>query len=261
MDARRAGRDEREHTRQRLRLQLETTGGGIARLRLSSRAKGGISCSVVLLGVFGLAPTLRAQKLFEGTITYQVTPASGTPVEMILRSNGKKLREDMRAPDTGDESTSYQVIDGESGDVLVVIPAAKQYMLHNFKKLRTATGKTNDSTAAADLAPTGRKETIAGRTCEVYVRNDQPGNEWCITSALGRLGAFDDQLTSNDAMSGAAMQLFKNGALVLRMSYGAALGYPMTMVATKIDRSPPPTSIFKVPAGYTELKNPMMPKP
>jgi hypothetical protein len=62
-------------------------------------------------------------------------------------------------------------------------------------------------------------------------------------------------------MSGTAMQLYKNGALVLRMSYSASLGYPVTMIATKIDRTSPPASIFKVPAGYTEMKNPMMPKP
>jgi hypothetical protein len=93
------------------------------------------------------------------------------------------------------------------------------------------------------------------------VRKDQPGNEWCITTALGRLGVFDDELAAGNAMSGAAMQLFKKGALVLRMSYGASLGYPMTMIAKKVDRTSPPVSIFRIPDGYTELKNPMMPKP
>jgi hypothetical protein len=230
-------------------------------LLLSSRAKRGISFSVAWFATVAVAPALHAQKLFEGTITYEVTPANGTPVEMTLRSNGKKLREDMRAPETGDESTTYQVIDGESGEVLVVIPAAKQYMLHNFKTLRAEREKTTDSTAVDDIVSTGRKETIVGLSCEVYVRKDQPGNEWCITSALGRLGVFDDQLAGSNAMSGTAMQLFKHGALVLRMSYGASLGYPVTMIATKIDRTSPPASIFKVPAGYTEMKNPMMPKP
>lgn len=221
--------------------------------------------ALALAGV-GFAAPLAAQKLFEGTITYEVTPAGGTPVEMILRSNGRKLREDMRAPGSGNESTTYQVIDGESGDVLVVIPAAKQYMLRNFKKLRAESGggRAADSSRAnellADILATGRKETIAGLTCEVYVRKSRPGMEWCLTTGLGRIGAMDDQLTGGNAMSH-AMQPFTNGALVLRMTAGAASGHPMTMIATKVDRATPPVSLFKVPAGFVELKNPMMPNP
>lgn len=221
--------------------------------------------SAVALGVVGIAPALRAQKLFEGTITYQVTPAGGTPVEMIVRSNGRKLREDMRAPGTDDMASSYQMIDGESGDVVVVIPAAKQYMVANFKKLRAATSRGDSARssaddALADVVATEKKETIAGVVCDVYVRKNQPGNEWCLTTALGRVGAFDDQLTGANAMSG-AMKPFRNGAVVLRMSAGAASGHPMTMVATKIDRTAPPASLFKVPAGFVEMKNPMVPKP
>lgn len=223
-----------------------------------------LSLAAVVVLILGIAPMLRAQRLFEGTITYRVTPASGTPVEVILRSNGKKLREDMRASGTGEESTSYQVIDGESGDVLVVIPAAKEYMVHHFKQSRVVSRDSVGSrtrSGLADILATGHTETIAGLPCEVYVRNDQPGGEWCLTTALGRLGAFDDQLTGSNAMSGAAMQLFKNGALVLRMTTGTASGHPMTIIATKVDRTPPPASLFRPPIGFKELKNAMVPNP
>ena len=224
-----------------------------------------LGAAIGLAGVRSAAP-LAAQKLFQGTITYEVTPAGGTPVEMILRSNGRKLREDMRAPGTGNESTTYQVIDGESGDVLVVIPAARQYMLRNVKKLRAESGVRGDTDSSrandllADIVATGRKETIAGLSCEVYVRKSRPGMEWCLTTALGRIGALDDQLTGGNAMS-RAMQPFTNGALPLRMTAGAATGHPMTMIATKVDRATPPASLFTVPAGFVELKNPMMPNP
>lgn len=206
-----------------------------------------------------------AQKLFAGTITYQVTPAGGTPVEMIVRSNGRKLREDMRAPGTTDEANSYQMIDGESGDVTVVIPAAKQYMVANFKKLRGGTargdsGRSRGGDMLDDIVATGRKETIAGISCEVYVRKSQPGSEWCLTTELGRVGAFDDALTGANAMS-SVMKPFRDGAVVLRMSAATASGHPMTMIATKVDRTPPPISLFKVPAGFVEMTNPVMPKP
>ena len=212
-----------------------------------------------------MAPALRAQKLFEGTITYQVTAAGGTPVEMIVYSNGRRLREEMRAPGTSDLGSSYQMIDGESGEVVVVIPAAKQYMVANFKKVRAAatradSARSSADDAVADVVATARKESIAGVACDVYVRKSQPGNEWCLTTALGRIGAFDDQLTGPNAMS-AAMKPFRNGAVVLRMSTGESSGHPMTMVATKIDRTTPPASLFKVPAGFVEMKNPMMPRP
>jgi hypothetical protein len=58
-----------------------------------------------------------------------------------------------------------------------------------------------------------------------------------------------------------ATRPFQNGALVLRMTAGAASGHPLTMVATSVDRTPPSPSLFRVPAGFTELKNPMIPKP
>lgn len=220
---------------------------------------------LVTLGVSGGAPRLHAQKLFEGTITYQVTPNGGTPLELIVRSNGHKLRQDMRAPGTGDESTTYQIIDGESGDVIVVIPAARQYMVANIKKARAAAGDGGDSSRAradqlfADVVSTGRKETIVGLTCEVYVRKSQPGDEWCLTNTLGRVAAFDDRFTGNGAMTG-AMRPFKEGALVLRATMGASTGRPMTMVATTIDRTVPPASLFKPPAGFDEMRNPMAPR-
>lgn len=221
--------------------------------------------SLVMLGSAGGAPTLRAQKLFEGTITYQVTPNGGTPVELIVRSNGHKLRQDMRAPGTGDESTTYQIIDGETGDVLVVIPAARQYMVANIKKARAAAVDGGDSSREradqllADVVSTGRKETIVGLTCEVYVRKSQPGDEWCLTSGLGRVAAFDDRFTGSGAMTG-AMRPFKDGALVLRATMGASAGRPMTMLATAIDRAVPPASLFKPPGGFDEMKNPMAPR-
>lgn len=221
---------------------------------------------LVVLAVIAIVPArpALAQKLFAGTITYQVTPAGGTPVEMIVRSNGKKLREDMRTPGTTDEANSYQMIDGESGDVTVVIPAAKQYMVANFKKLRggTARGDSGSSRAADmlnDIVATGRKDTIAGISCDVYVRKSQPGNEWCLTTDLGRVGAFDDELTGANAMS-SVMKPFRDGAIVLRMSATTASGHPMTMIATKVDRTAPPVSLFKVPPGFLEMTNPMMPK-
>jgi uncharacterized protein DUF4412 len=219
---------------------------------------------LVMLGVAGVAPSLRAQKLFEGTITYEVTPNGGTPLELIVRSNGHKLRQDMRTPGTGDESTTYQIIDGESGDVMVVIPAARQYMVANMKKARAAAGDGGDSSRAradqllADVVSTGRKETIVGLTCEVYVRKSQPG-EWCLTNSLGKVAAIDDRFTGSSAMTN-AMRPFRDGALVLRATMGASAGRPMTMVATRIDRTLPPASLFKPPAGFDEMKNPMAPR-
>jgi hypothetical protein len=221
--------------------------------------------TLVVLGGVGSSGELRAQKLFEGTITYELTPAGGTPVEMILRSNGRKLREDMRAPGTGDQASSYQIVDGESGEVMIVIPAAKQYMANNFKRFRTTVGGVDSSPAQthamlADVAATGRKEMIVGLVCEIYVRKSKPGDEWCLATNLGRLGVFDDQLVGSNALSN-AMRPFQNGAIVLKMTTSGSSGHPMRMVATSVDRTPPPASLFKVPAGFTELKNPMMPKP
>ena len=238
----------------------------------SSRAHGRAILSkarelLFVLAVIAAVPAhaALAQKLFAGTITYQVTPAGGTPVEMIVRSNGKKLREDMRIPGTTDEANGYEMIDGESGEVTVVIPAAKQYMVTSFKKLRGAaaradSGRSRAADVPGDIVAAGRKEIIAGISCNVYVRKSQPGSEWCLTTELGRVGAFDDELTGANAMS-SVMNPFRGGAVVLRMSAATASGHPMTMIATKVDRTAPPVSLFKVPAGFVQMTNPVMPKP
>ena len=177
-------------------------------------------------------------------------------------------------PGSADAATTYQIVDFATGDVTTVIPEAKSYISMNFKSLRAQMPEREElekasSDALGEISAKGRKETIAGLPCEVYVFTKRPDDEWCITTSLGHVLGFDDQsgaagvrnpMSVDPAMS-RALSRFKDGALALRMTVRSNAGRPTMIVATKVDRTPPPASLFTVPSDYEQVKNPMMPKP
>jgi hypothetical protein len=229
------------------------------------------------LASFGAAGALSlpaaAQKTFEGTISYDIA-VRDQQMQLSISARGNKVRQDFDIANAPPEAQMYQLIDYGSGEIATVMPAMKRYMVMNMKSLRTAMGpkaEGDDETqkTLADLAPTGRKETIAGVGCEVYTLKTTPGDEWCITGGLGHFLAFEGELGIGRGMSpiagnpalAALTRNFKDGAVVLRMRMTSKGGETMTMAATKIDRTVPPASFFSVPSNFEEMKNQMMARP
>lgn len=133
-----------------------------------------------LAAVTGASP-LRAQKTFEGTISYDVN-MTGTPMQLTLSSRGSRVRQDMDIPGSNVVSRgTYQVIEYDKHSVITVVPEMKRYMIADFTAMRGQPDVTRDSArekAFASLSATGRRETIAGVACQVYVLKDRPGDEW-----------------------------------------------------------------------------------
>jgi hypothetical protein len=228
---------------------------------------------VVAIMSIVLGTPLRGQKVFEGTISYDVDMGA-RQMQLSMSARGNKVRQEMQVDGAPYEMRGmYQILDYSSGDIVTVLPQMKRYMLLNFRKLRessTQSGKPGDQSAKmiAGINATGKKESVAGLDCEVYVMDERPGDEWCITTALGHFLGFEGDgsvsgsnpspVTSNPAVA-ELMKKFKQGAVILRMRMAGRDGRDMTMTATKIDRTAPPRENFAVPPGFEEMKNPMMP--
>jgi len=210
-----------------------------------------------------------AQKTFEGTITYDVT-MSDKQVQISISSRGHLVRQDFKMPaDAPPEAETYQLFDYKNENVTTVLPGMKKYMVTNLKTLRDAiggqSGERNEDDvrkALADITSTHRKESIAGVSCDVYVLKSTPGDEWCITTGLGHFLYFEGATggigTSGTPLGGSSstaglMRTFKNGAVVLRMCMQSRSGETMSMVATSIDRTVPPATLFVLPASYEEM--------
>jgi hypothetical protein len=232
----------------------------------------------LLLGSFAGAAhagMAQAQKTFEGTITYDVNMA-GKQMQLGISTRGKKVRQNMEFSGAPVVSQgTYQIFDYDTGDIITVVPAMKRYMVLNLKTVSVASKEKlagRDSArekALSSMRATGRQETIAGVGCEVYVMQDRPGDEWCLTTALGHfLGFGGDSATTraSSAVTGTPpmSQLardFKDGVVVLRMRMAGPDGRDVTMVATRIDRTVPPANNFTIPTGFEEMQNPLMPRP
>jgi hypothetical protein len=214
------------------------------------------------------AATAKAQKTFAGTITYDVT-LSDKQMQISISSRDKLVRQDFELPaDAPPEAQTYQIFDYGNGNVTTVLPGLKKYMVTSLKTLRDAMGQNGDARddevrkTLDDIKSTKRRETIAGYTCEVYTLKSTPRDEWCVTTGLGHFlyfeGATGVNTTNPSAVGGGAsttaslMRTFKDGAVVLRMRMMSRNGETVSMVATKVDRTMPPASLFVLPSSFEE---------
>jgi hypothetical protein len=232
---------------------------------VSARARLIAAC-VIAAAAFSMPAA--GQKTFEGTITYDVT-MSDKQVQISISSRGNLVRQDfLMPPGAPPEAETYQLFDYRNGNVTTVLPGMKKYMVTNLKTLRDAIGQSGEPNeddvrkALADITSTHRKENITGITCEVYVLESTPGDEWCITTGLGHFlyfeGATGGVATNGTPLGGSSstaglMRTFKNGAVVLRMRMRSRSGETMSMVARSIDRTIPPATLFVLPASYEEM--------
>jgi hypothetical protein len=189
-----------------------------------------------------LPMNLSAQGAFEGVIT-GTTMIDGETGEVIVRVKGSKSRLEFDA----DGERAVIIRDGD-GRVLSLLEETRQYFVSSVPP-----GEDDD---AAQFAPTGRSETIAGYPCEYYRMDDpsgiQDGDEVCVTTALGFVGfGAAGSLAPGD--EGAIREQFPNGFLILKtLDSTGAVDY----VVTEIERTALDDSLFEPPSGYTEFKMP-----
>ena len=235
--------------------------------------------AVMFVTVSTVPSAAGAQRLFEGSVTYDVV-VDGKPSQFVVTARDAKVRQDTSVPDSaGSVTTPYEVFDYQHGTITTVSPSTKRFTRAAISTFRESLGDPRSITdlralereRLADIEGTGRRESVLGLRCEIYVLKSTPGAEWCITSELGHFLAFEGQQGQLRAGTTAAFQgrdrlpttttmKFKNGAAVLKMRMTSADGREIKMIATKIDRTPPSMDFFAVPPGFVEA-NTLLPSP
>jgi Domain of unknown function (DUF4412) len=238
----------------------------------SGMRKVGMLCALALGTV---AAPAAAQGSFEGKVVYHVTMANGDTTTMTYYQMGEKIRQEMEM----EEMQATSIYDASTGESIMLIPRTKQYMVMNFKKMGEAMGGMSQpmpgsrAQLTADLTemrvtPTGKKETVAGITCEHYLfeakdpkPEDQPVDicgapKMGFTGFVGGPGGgpmIPDTRTLLKAADPDLKKLAANGFFTLKVSLGTD---DLHMEATEVDRGPVDAALFRPPADYKKMGMP-----
>ncbi len=211
-----------------------------------------------------LAQGLAAQA-FEGVVTWQMGSKQET---MTQAYKGNMVRTEMgRAGREG-----VMLIDGGARTMTMVMPNEKMYMVMSLDRPGMQGGQPDAHDAPPKITATGKTETIAGYTCEVYRYAEEAGKpetmEMCVAKGLGyfMMGAGGGGMMGRgrDPMAGVAgaasnpeyVKLYKDGFFPLRMTRIEGGKSELMMLATSIEKKSLDANAFKVPAGYQEMKMP-----
>lgn len=205
--------------------------------------------------------TLPAAAQFEGSVTWAVGKKQ-TPMTQTYK--GSMVRTDM----TGQRGRSgAMIIDGAAKTMTMMMPEQKMYMKWDLEQMRNehTTHKT------PKITDTGKSETIAGKSCQVYRYAEDAGKpetmEMCVAKGMGNFmmgrspmgrgrgeGEGDD--VSEIASNPEFQKLYKDGFFPLRISKVKGDSVTTQMIATKLEPGSVDASLFQVPSDYQEMKMP-----
>jgi hypothetical protein len=221
------------------------------------------------------APSLAAQTGFNGVITFKHME-EGKPATFVQTTKGRKVRLDGFGSDSGS-----MIIDGDAKVMMMVQPREKQYMVmteDDAKQMaammepmaeRMKARHTAADSGKFSFTNTGRRETVAGVSCEVWhgsysggeTDDDAREGDACVARGVG----FDlAAITSANPMmrrGGAGWQQMQQYRDLVGADKGILKatrtkdGKTTTeLEATQIERKVVSDDAFKAPAGYKEVR-------
>lgn len=206
--------------------------------------------------VAGSAAPLAAQG-FEGVVTWQVSGDNGTMTQMY---KGSLVRMEMNQ--AGREGV--MLMDHTGGTITMLMPQQKMYMKMDLKGMPGMSG--DEDRAQPKLTATGKSETIAGHTCEVYRYAEAAGKpetmEMCVAKGMGFFMMGHSPMGGGGPLGNLAKvgsnpeyaKLYKDGFFPLRMSsLEGGTAKPM-LLAKAIEAKSLDAGLFAVPAGFMEMK-------
>src|ERR1041384_3731513 len=230
------------------------------------------------LALLGVAARATAQGTFEGMVAGTMT-ADGKVVSFRQYLSGARSRQeyDMQG------QTAVMIMDGTTGDEITLIPQQKKYLVMNMHQMGEAArqmagalpGGRAQTKGPGDISKmkvtaTGRRETIAGITCEHFEISDATKPNRAPMDMCGAPGmgfSIFGGVNGNAARSGAAAQhidnpvfarMMRDGFFLLKMTIIDEDNKTMTWVVTQVDRRRPAASLFAPPPGYTKFEMPGM---
>jgi hypothetical protein len=181
---------------------------------------------------------------FEGAVDYKMTQGKDQPTNLTYRVKNNRLRVDFDSPNGKDKGAMIYMPAEHA--MVILVPSQKMAMRRD-----TSASEARAKTKKADqiqFTRTGRKETIAGQTCDVYAfKTTDSEGEMCNAEGLGSF--YFSNGAQGDTPQWARDAALK-GQFPLRVNATEKSGKTFAMVATKIDKSSQPESLFTVPADY-----------
>lgn len=204
--------------------------------------------------------TVPAFAQFEGVVNLQMGRRQ-IPVTQTIK--GKMVRTDM----SGERGSGTMIMDTEARTMTMVMDEQKMYMTMDLKG--RAEGRRDGK--MPKFTDTGKSETIAGKSCQVYRMAsdpDKPDNfEICAAKGMGFFmgggrGPMGRGQGGDDGDVQAIManpefaKMYKDGFFPLRMGRIRDGQVTTTLLVTKIEEKKVDPSVFEVPAGYQKMEMP-----
>jgi len=238
-----------------------------------------IAASAVFLS--GISRPAAAQNGFTGVITFATHSENGRNGTLIETASGNKVRIESVDSARGPGARGAIIIDA-GARTFTILMNQQRYMVvtEDQMKARMAgasamsqqMNQSQPTTGQISVVNTGRTETVAGVSCQVYhvtggATSESHDSDVCVAQGVGFLSGVSGMLGGMGSMSGGANaqamtelgDALKGGRGVFKVTEIKG-GQPTVMlVATKIDRTPPPASAFVPPPGATQIQMPAMP--
>jgi len=225
----------------------------------------------VALAPFAAAgPSSLSAQSFEGVITFSTLTESGKTATMVQSTSGKKLRLDVS--EAGSPSPGASVIyDLDTDKHTTLLPARKLYVVSTPNDRTVSSDSAGNST---DIQKTSRTEMVAGVSCDVYhwtrkTSSAPEEGDVCLAKGIG-FEALNVLVNEYGGRSASAVggpeitklkQLLKGDLQVLKITTVKNGKTTVNLVATKIERVPVSSDLFRPPPDYTEFTSQKLQQP
>ena len=212
---------------------------------------------------------------FEGEITMLVTnkgqnPSQKGPMTMVFGIKSPKFRLDLTGAAATETAASNPMLGAGAGVIIdppakkgyVLMPAQKKAMVIDFEKMKalrashpggaggTPTGKPADPNDVPKIEKTGKKETIAGYSCEDWKITTKTSHaDMCVAEGIKWFDLTDLGLATPEVTLAAAVTDLNHFPLRV-VSYNAQNVEETRMEAQKIEKKTLDAARFQVPADF-----------
>jgi hypothetical protein len=179
---------------------------------------------------------------FEGEITMNMTSGDKPPKAITYDVKGTKIR--FNSPES---SAGYMIFDTTAKKMTMIDDAKKTAMVMDMGAM--GAGLAPGSPPAGPkptIDKTGKNDTVAGYSCELWKMTDPGGDRSDVCVAQGIMFPVMGRGGGHGWMS----QL-ENGFPLRAVTYDSAGKEKSRMEVTKIDKKSLDDAMFQVPAGYT----------
>ena len=188
---------------------------------------------------------------FEGAITIRMAGGSGAPSqEMEYLTRGGNVRVTINSP-------------AGSMAILGLKAESKTYMLMEAQRMYMEVSPETMSAAlsnaeAPKVTKTGRKETIAGESCEhvIIETTGTTGPQKADVCMAYAFGAFVNPMANMARMTAWQRQMVKEGGFPLRVTLADG---SIPIEVTKIEKKRVNDTLFRIPADFSKMDMPRRP--